>query len=607
MPLRDDLLNPVPGDNPSGTSLRYERVYDQIKEARTEDDESIPTGAWARTIKRADFSLVIKLAGEALANKSKDLQLAAWLSEAYVKKEGIGLIQPCLKLFQDLQEQFWDTLYPEIEDGDAGMRAVPIEWAANRIATVLRESPITRDGLNYYQYKESRAIGYEADAEYNEAKTAQRQQAITDGKPTAEDFDKSFSSTPKSWYVQMEAAFHSSLETMEELQIFCEQKYGDDGPGFSKLRTSLEEVGQVVTGLLNDKRKTEPDAPSPEEVVEEPEPEPEVVAEAESVVEAAPVAARPKAGKTQSLEPVDREDAFTRVQACVKFLQQDNPASPVAYLLQVALRFGETREAGSYPAWDFLAPPPTEKRQNLKRLAAESNWGELLAEAIGTAGEPAGRGWLDVQRYIWRASYESSYTAVSAAVIATVQALLKDVPEIPTWTLSDDTPTANPETQKWLEEMVIPKPPEPVVVEAQPEPEPVYTPPQQQTQENAPPDVLDTARELLARGHLPQAIQLLMRDAAQQPSGRARFQRRLQIAQLCVGAGQGKVAYPVLEELVKEIDQRQLEEWEATDMIAPPLALLLKCLDGTDNGTLREAVFSRLCRIDPISAMDVAR
>lgn len=606
MPLRDDLLNPVPGDNPSGTSLRYERVYDQIKEARTEDDESIPTGAWARTIKRADFSLVIKLAGEALANKSKDLQLAAWLSEAYVKKEGIGLIQPCLKLFQDLQEQFWDTLYPEIEDGDAGMRAVPIEWAANRIATVLRESPITRDGLNYYQYKESRAIGYEADAEYNEAKTAQRQQAITDGKPTAEDFDKSFSSTPKSWYVQMEAAFHSSLETMEELQIFCEQKYGDDGPGFSKLRTSLEEVGQVVTGLLNDKRKTEPDAPSPEEVVEEPEPEPEVVAEAEAVAEAAPVAARPKAGKSQSLEPVDREDAFTRVQACVKFLQQDNPASPVAYLLQAALRFGETREAGSYPAWDFLAPPPTEKRQNLKRLAAESNWGELLAEAIGAAGEPAGRGWLDVQRYIWRASYESSYTAVSATVIATVQALLKDVPEIPTWTLSDDTPTANPETQKWLEEMVIPKPPEPVV-EAQPEPEPVYTPPPQQTQENAPPDVLDTARELLARGHLPQAIQLLMRDAAQQPSGRARFQRRLQIAQLCVGAGQGKVAYPVLEELVKEIDQRQLEEWEATDMIAPPLALLLKCLDGTDNGTLREAVFSRLCRIDPISAMDVAR
>ena len=69
------------------------------------------------------------------------------------------------------------------------------------------------------------------------------------------------------------------------------------------------------------------------------------------------------------------------------------------------------------------------------------------------------------------------YSAISASVIATVQALLKDIPEIPTWTLNDDTPTANPETQRWLEEMVIPKPPEPVIVVQEapaPEPEPVY-------------------------------------------------------------------------------------------------------------------------------------
>ena len=54
MPLRDDLLNPIPGDNPSGVSLRYERIYDQIKEARTEDDESIPVGAWQRQAKKAE-------------------------------------------------------------------------------------------------------------------------------------------------------------------------------------------------------------------------------------------------------------------------------------------------------------------------------------------------------------------------------------------------------------------------------------------------------------------------------------------------------------------------------------------------------------------------
>jgi len=613
VPLRDDLLNPVAGANPSGANLRYERVYDQIKEARTQDDDSIPSGDWQYQVKRADYQLVIKLAGEVLATKTKDLQLAAWLSEAHLKREGIALLPSCLKLFLDLQEQFWETLYPEIDEGDLGMRAMPIEWLANRVAQIVREAPITRDGLNSFQYKESRAIGYEADAEYNDNKREFRAQAIADGKLTAEDFDKSFAATSKAWYVQLDGNIRSSVEALYSLQAFCDEKYGDDGPGFGKLRTSLEEVGQVVVTLLNEKRKLEPDAPPPEEAAElepepEAEPEPEIAAEPDAQ-ERAPVAkARP--AKALSAEPADRDDAIARIQACARFLQIDNPASPVPYLLQSALRFGEMREQGSWPSWDFLVPPPTEKRQGLKRLAAEENWTELLGAAIAASGEPCGRAWLDVHRYIWKAAYEAGYSAVAAAVIATVQALLKDLPEIPTWTLSDDTPSANPETQRWLEEYVIPKPPEPVAAPPAPEPEPapVYAPPPpSEAGESGPPDVFVQAQELVARGRLSQAIQMMMRDAAQQPSGRARFQRRLQMAQMCVSAGQEKVAFPVLDELVKEIDHRKLEEWEASDMIAPPLALLLHSLDGAENSAAREAIFARLCRIDPSAAMDVSR
>ncbi len=606
MPLRDDLLNPIPGDNPSGAYLRYERVYDQIKEARTENEESILGNLAAP--KKADFPLVIKLAGEALATKSKDLQLVAWLSEAHLKREGVGLIQPCLKLFLDLQEQFWETLYPIIEDGDVGMRAGPIEWAGNRIAALLYEAPITRDGLNYYQYKQSRAVGYEADAEGSDTKSEARRLAIADGKVTGEDFDKSFSSTPKPWYVQRAEFMHSSMEALEALQSFSEEKYGDDGPGFGKLRTAVEEVGNAVEILLAEKRKLEPDEPVEEAVEAEPEPEPE--AADESSAESQP-GAKPKAGKSITAEPVDRDDAIARIQACIKFLHADNPASPSAYMLQSALRFGEMREQGSGPSWDFLVAPASERRQNLKRLSAEGNWGELLSDAIAVAGEPCGRAWLDVQRYIWKASSEAGYYAVATSVVSTLQGLLKDIPEMPAWTLNDDTPTANPETQRWLEETVIPKPPEPAAAEPEPESEHVSNVPSPEpvakAAEEAPPDVLTVARELTARGKLSQAIQLLMRDAAQQPSGRARYLRRLQIAQLCVGAGQGKVAHPVLEELVKEIDQRQLEEWEASDMIAPPLALLLRCLDGSENNGVREAVFARLCRIDPLAAMDASR
>ncbi len=610
MPLRDDLLNPIPGENPSGVSLRYDRVSDQIKEARTEGDASI-LGNLASP-KKADYKLVIKLAGDALAAKSKDLQLAAWLTEAHVKRDGIGMIEPCLKLMLDLQQQFWETLYPEIEDGDLGLRAVPIEWAANRVADILHEAPITKEGLNFYQYRESRAVGYEADAEASDSRREARAMAIADGKVTAEDFDKSFAATPKSWYAAMEEALRASKETLDALQIFCEEKYGDDGPGFGKLHTALDEVGQVVSSLLNEKRKLEPDEPAPgeeEAPQEETEPQPVAVAEAETAGDSAPVARRKAAGSL-SAEPVDREDAVARIQACAKFLQNENPSSPIAYLVQTSLRLGEMREQGSSPAWDFLAPPATEQRQNLKRLAAEANWGELLNLAVAAAGQPCGRGWLDVHRYIWNASNEMGYYAVAGSVIATVRALLADIPEIPAWTMSDDTPTANPETRRWLEEMVIPKAPEPVE-QPQAEPEPAIYSESAQSQQNGTepvePDLLDVARDLMSRGRLNQAVQLLMRDAAQQPSGRARFQRRLQIAQMCASAGQNKVAYPVLEELVKEIDERRLEEWEASDMIAPPLALLLRYLDEAGNQSMRDAVFARLCRIDPIAAMDVSR
>jgi type VI secretion system protein ImpA len=610
VPLRDDLLNPIPGENPSGVNLRYDRVSDQIKEARSETDASI-LGDLASP-KRADYKLVIKLAGEALATRSKDLQLAAWLTEAEVKREGIGMIEPCLRLMLDLQQQFWETLHPEIEDGDAGMRAVPVEWACNRIADVLREAPITKEGLNFYQYRDSRAVGYEADAESSDSRREARETAVAEGKLTAEDFDKSFASTPKSWYLAMEEALRASGETLDTLQIFCEERFGDDGPAFGKLHTALEEVGQVVSHLLNEKRKVEPDEPSSdeEEAVEEAaEAEAEPAAE---VAEAAETALAPRTRTKQlAAEPVDHDDAMARIQAGAKYLQNENAASPVAYLIQSSLRLGELREQGSSPAWDFLEPPATEQRQALKRLAAECNWGELLNVAVAVVGQRCGRGWLDVHRYIWTASNEMGYYAVAASVIATVRALLADIPEVATWTMSDDTPTANPETQRWLDEMVIPKPPEPVVEaapEPEPEPEPEYSAPATEGQrETAEPDVFELARDLMKRGNLSQAVQLLMRDASQQPSGRARFQRRLQVAQMCASAGQDKVAYPVLEELVKEIDERRLEEWEASDVIAPPLALLLRCLDAAgSSGEARDAVFARLCRIDPIAAMDVS-
>jgi len=51
VPLRDDLLNPIPGNNPCGENLRYDPVYDKIKEARFEVEDYAPQGEWQRARK----------------------------------------------------------------------------------------------------------------------------------------------------------------------------------------------------------------------------------------------------------------------------------------------------------------------------------------------------------------------------------------------------------------------------------------------------------------------------------------------------------------------------------------------------------------------------
>ena len=119
MPLREDLLTPIAGENPSGADLYYDKVFDQIKEARREDDESLPEGDMVLAQKKkADHRAVVKLAGDALATRSKDLRLAGWLVESQMRIDGLKVLAPSVELLLALQQTFWPTLHPMIEDGN---------------------------------------------------------------------------------------------------------------------------------------------------------------------------------------------------------------------------------------------------------------------------------------------------------------------------------------------------------------------------------------------------------------------------------------------------------------------------------------------------------
>ena len=76
----DAMLQPISEESPSGESLRYSGIYDEINEARRADD-NLNQGAWQTELKVADYRTVIDLAVPAITTRSKDLQIAAGSSQ----------------------------------------------------------------------------------------------------------------------------------------------------------------------------------------------------------------------------------------------------------------------------------------------------------------------------------------------------------------------------------------------------------------------------------------------------------------------------------------------------------------------------------------------
>ena len=595
MALAANLLDPIPGPSPCGENLYYSPLYEQIKEARRQEDD-IPQGEWRREVKKADYVQVIKLSTDALAKKSKDIQIAAWLTEAWLNQQGFTGLADGLDLMRGLVENYWECVYPELEDGDAEMRATPLEWIGSRLAEAVKHVKLTRSGLDWFNYRTSRAVPYEDDAAVNEVKAASREAAIAEGKMTPEEFDGAFNATPTEFCTGLQGEAGRTLESLDALGQICDAKFGDVAPNFGPLRSSIEEVQQTLRILLAKRG-----APAVEEAVAAEEPAWES-SSGEAPVER-PAAA--PARRVTTAEPADQDDAFQRIASVAQYLRKESPYSPVPYLLLRGLRWGELRVNGASLDESLLESPPSEIRQKLKKLAQEGQWEEVLNTAETAMALPCGRGWLDLQRYVARACEElgSYYEPIALAVGAEVKALLQDFPQLRSSTMTDDTPTSNPETQAWLDGLAA--------AASAGEPAPVSAPVHAASageEAPGPVDAYDLAMEAMRSRRPQQAIEILSQEIAQVRSGRLRFQRKVQLAQICMASGYEAIAHPILDEIGREIEQRNLEDWEAPDMLAHPLVLLLRCLNKLDGSPEdRQKIYSRICRIDPIQALSVSK
>jgi type VI secretion system protein ImpA len=601
MPFPEDLLNPIDGPNPSGVNLRYDPVYDKIKEARREEDHP-PPGMAERDRKVADNSLVIKLTKEALANKTKDLQLAVWLTEALLKQNGYGGLKDGLALCYGLTDKFWETVYPELEDSDAQARGAPLGFLGTRLEIPLKMVPVVEKATyGTFDFQQSREVSYEDQCKTDDAKK-KRAQLIKDGKLAPELFDKAFEETPKKFYAQAEKDLDSSLQTLRQLRDACDAKFVDEGPSFGPLQSALEATRHVVHGFLQKKREKEPDPV--EEVA------PRAGAEGGSDPGAGDAASAPvRVGVLLSVEtssePPDRLEAVRKIAEAAAFLRRREPRSPASYLMLRGLRWGELRAAIDRADPTQFEAPPTELRKHLKRLSLERKFEDLLEAAESAMALPCSRAWLDLQRMVVEAceALGSDYEAIARAIRSELKALIADCPQLLDATLMDDTPAANAETRAWLNGL---------------------------SQQGAPaqdaagassangagrngfasrwpgqaPDVYAAALQALREGQERKAFEILQQDVGRLRSGRERFRRKLQLVEMCVSTSKQNVAQPILDDLAAMIETHKLDEWEDPGLVAAALGTIMKLsLRIQADKAQQQKIFERICRLDPAQAL----
>ena len=229
----------------------------------------------------------------------------------------------------------------------------------------------------------------------------------------------------------------------------------------------------------------------------------------------------------------------------------------------------------------------------------------MIEIAENAMAEPCGRAWLDLQRYVVTALDNQGYGAISEAIKSELKSLIRDYPDLLTSTLLDDTPTANHETVKWINEFAAPavEAPAPVAWSAPPPPE-LEREPDEILRAEALPDTFELAMEAVRGGRVEEAITMLAEEAARQTTGRGRFQRKLQLAQVCLSTGHEAIAQPLLEELQSAVDHHKLEEWESPDTVAHALSLLYSCLARTDaDPAVKSKLYARVCRLSPMHAV----
>lgn len=315
------LLAPIRDSAPGGADLRHEGTYDAIDEARRNENARLPQGVWQREVKQADWVQVERLCVEALATRTKDLRIACWLAEAWVHRFGFGGLAPGLALAEGLCRLFWDDLQPSI-GGDPATHIAAIDWLNQRLPVALRQVPIMVSAVapdthyTWSDYLDAQRLEFIRGKD-----NAAAQRAEAGGSVTLKMIETCQDRTGSDHLNALAADAEAGLLALEGLDATLDACCGKDAPGLSNIRNLVGDIARFAEATVTARHALR--------------------------LEAAPLpgdaAANPGAVQLEHLPTsaaMSRDLAYRQLAVIARFLRENEPHSPVPYVLEHVTSWG---------------------------------------------------------------------------------------------------------------------------------------------------------------------------------------------------------------------------------------------------------------------------
>lgn len=336
-PRLQHLLAPISPAAPAGEDLAYSTLFDDIRAARHGDDASLAQGDWARVLKTPEWPRAAQLCEDALATRSKDLQLAVWLVEAQVRWQGFAALAAALDFIAGLLDTFWDSLHPQLDGGDAGERAARLEWLDRQLGEALRTLPLTAAAHGSYSWHD-----YDAARDADNRRRAGASDAAVD-EPGSEQFDRALTRSGDDWLRTLHTRLDTALAAAQALDEALLRHFGAQAPGLARLHAAIADCRAVVARSGVDFAASVAPPASATAAIIDPAPASAAAISPPSSTVAGTTAVATAAAPIPcpATASFNRDAAIRQLHEVAAFFRRHEPHSPVALLVERAARWAE--------------------------------------------------------------------------------------------------------------------------------------------------------------------------------------------------------------------------------------------------------------------------